>query len=53
MIIMEKSKRQRQKEAFRVEYAQKPHMVIYLDAQSFRITFQANQEDQVHQSRSA
>ena len=30
----------------RVEYAQKPHMVIGLDAQSFRSTFQANQEDQ-------
>ena len=44
-IIVEETRTQKSEGASHVEYAQKPHMEIYLDAQSSRSTFQANQED--------
>ena len=45
-IIVEETRTQKSEGASHVEYAQKPHMEIYLDAQSSKSTFQANQEDQ-------
>ena len=45
-IIVEETRNLKQEDTSHVEYAQKPHMEIYLDAQSSKSTFQANQEDQ-------
>ena len=53
-IIVKETRTQKSECTSQVEYAQKPHMEIYLDAQNFSSTFQANQEDQpVHPKRSA
>ena len=48
---VKETKKLKQEDASHVEYAQKPHMVICLGAQSFRSTFQANQEDQLAHPR--
>ena len=45
-IIVEETRTEVSKGASHVEYAKKPCMEIYLDAQSSKITFQDNQEDQ-------
>ena len=50
-IMVEETRNLKQEDASHVEYAQKPHMVIFLGAQSFRSTFQANQEDQLAHPR--
>ena len=48
---VKETRKLKQEDASHVEYAQKPHMEICLDAQSFRSTFQANQEDQLAHPR--
>ena len=50
-IMVEKRRKLKQEDTSHVEYAQNPYMVICLGAQSFRSTFQANQEGQLAHPR--